>query len=262
MQGMQSIVFDSVHKVFRRGGFFLPRRKQIETHALKDVSIQVTPGEILALLGPNGSGKTTTLRLVSTMLLPDAGRVVVNGADTRSQARMARRNVGFAVAAERSFFPRLTARENLKFFAALEDVPRRERHSRVREVLCDVGLEHAAEKQVMKFSSGMHQRLGIARALVKQPSVLLLDEPTRSLDPAAAQSLWTLVRQLSQSGMTIIIATHNFGEAIAVADRVAILQLGELLAMRHVAGLSVEQLRRFYLQTTGEPEHWLEEVPA
>jgi ABC-2 type transport system ATP-binding protein len=114
----------------------------------------------------------------------------------------------------------------------------------------------------MKFSSGMHQRLGIARALVKQPSVLLLDEPTRSLDPAAAQSLWKLVSELSQAGITILIGTHNFGEAIAVAGRVAILQRGELLAMRRIVGLNLEQLRRFYLQTTGEPEHWLEEVPA
>jgi ABC-2 type transport system ATP-binding protein len=259
---MQSVLFDSVQKVFRRGGFFFFRLRQIETHALKGISFEVAPGEVLAVLGPNGSGKTTTLKLISTVLLPDTGRVFVNGADTGKRAATARRNVGFALASERSFFPRLTARENLEFFAALEDVPLRERQGRIGQVLRDVDLSHAAHKQVMKFSSGMYQRLGLARALVKSPSVLLLDEPTRSLDPAAALSLWGLIRDLSRAGMTVLIATHNFSEAVAVADRVAVLQHGKLLAQRRTAGLNVEQLRSFYLRMTGEPQHWPEEVPA
>jgi ABC-2 type transport system ATP-binding protein len=116
----------------------------------------------------------------------------------------------------------------------------------------------------MKLSSGMYQRLGIARALIKRPSVLLLDEPTRSLDPSAAGNLWGLVRELSSGGITIVLATHNFAEAVAVADRIAVLQRGELLALRHTGGLTVEQLRSFYLEVTGECESrsWLEEVPA
>jgi ABC-2 type transport system ATP-binding protein len=259
---MQSILFDSVRKVFRRGGFFFPRRRSIETLALKEVSFEVQPGEPIALLGPNGSGKTTILRLISTVFLPDEGTVFVNGADTRRRAQEARRHVGFALASERSFFPRLTARENLDFFAALEDVARQERSNRVSQVLKDVDLSHAQEKQVMKFSSGMYQRLGIARALVKEPSVLLLDEPTRSLDPAAAANLWDLVRELSRTGITVVLATHNFAEAIAVADRVAVLHHGELLAVRRTTGMNVEQLRSFYLRTTGEPEPWAVEVSA
>ena len=262
-QKMQSIVFNSVHKTFRRRGFFFSRQ-QVETYALKGVSLEVFPGEVLALLGPNGSGKSTTLKLISTMLLPDRGRVVVNGLDTRLNSQSVRRQVGFAVAAERSFFPRLTVRENLDFFAALEDIPRRDRPDRISSILIDVNLAEAAQKQVMKLSSGMHQRLGIARALIKRPSVLLLDEPTRSLDPSGASKLWGLVRELSSAGITIVLATHNFAEAVAVADRIAVLQSGELLAMRHTRGLTVEQMRGFYLQVTGEREScsWIEEVPA
>jgi ABC-2 type transport system ATP-binding protein len=134
------------------------------------------------------------------MLLPDAGRVLVEGADTRIQPDQFRKHVGFAVATERSFFPRLSARENLDFFAALDDVPRPARARRIQVLLERAGLVEAADTLVMKFSSGMYQRLGIARALIKQPSILLLDEPTRSLDPAAAMHFWNLVRELAAHG--------------------------------------------------------------
>jgi ABC-2 type transport system ATP-binding protein len=249
---MHSILFNSVHKTFRQSSFFFSRGASAETQALAGVSLNVAPGEVLALLGPNGSGKSTTLKLVSTVLLPDRGHVLVGGADTLLQAQTVRRRVGFALASERSFFPRLTACENLEFFAALEDVPRREVLCRVKSVLRDVGLNEAAEKQVMKLSSGMYQCLGIARALIKRPSVLLLDEPARSLDPAAASHLWRLVRELSSTGITILLATHNFAEAAAVSDRIAILQQGQLLDLRRTASFSVEQLRSFYLEATGE----------
>ena len=261
---MNSIVIESAHKIFRPAGFFGLAAGRTETHALKGISFSAATGEVLALLGPNGSGKSTALKLVSTMLLPDRGRVVVGGADTQLQAKAVRRQVGFAVASERSFFPRLTARENLDFFAALEDLPRRERAHRVQSVLCDVGLEDAGGKQAMKLSSGMYQRLGIARALIKRPAVLLLDEPTRSLDPAAASHLWLLIRELADVGITVLLATHNFSEAVAVAGRVAILQNGELVTTHHTRGFSVEHLRDFYLELTGErePFAWPEGVPA
>jgi ABC-2 type transport system ATP-binding protein len=261
---MNSVVIESVHKIFRPTGFFWFGAARAETHALKGISLSAAPGEVLALLGPNGSGKSTSLKLISTMLLPDRGRVLIGGADTRDQSQAVRRQVGFALASERSFFPRLTARENLDFFAALEDVPRRERAHRVDRVLRDVGLEEAAGKQAMKLSSGMYQRLGISRALIKRPSVLLLDEPTRSLDPAAASHLWRLIRELAHGGITILLATHNFSEAVAVADHIAILQKGELLAVERARGFGVEQLRDFYLDMTGErePMAWPEGVPA
>src|SRR5262249_39936746 len=159
----------------------LTRCVKEEVHALRNVSFELGTGEVLGLLGPNGSGKSTTLKLVSTLLLPDSGRVTVAGFETRSSGQAVRRRVGFALASERSFFPRLSARENLEFFAALEDISRNECRASTEQALVEVGLLDAAEKLVMKFSSGMHQRLGIARALLKRPHVLLLDEPSRSL---------------------------------------------------------------------------------
>ncbi|MCU1268954.1 MAG: transporter, ATP-binding protein [Acidobacteriaceae bacterium] len=249
---MNSIVFESVHKVFRQRGFFFLRKPEAETHALKGISLTVSAGEVLGLLGPNGSGKSTTLKLISTMLLPDLGHVVVQGCDTRRHGQEVRRSVGFAMASERSFFPRLTIRENLEFFAALEDVRRGEVSDRIESVLSCVSLTDVAGKQVMKISSGMYQRLGIARALIKRPSVLLLDEPTRSLDAAAAGELWRLIHEMSSMGITVLLATHNFEEAAAVCDRVALLQEGELRAIEKASNFAAEELREFYLETTRE----------
>ena len=252
---MESVLLESVSKVFRhRPALFnvMGRERGGETRALCDVTLRVPPAKVLALLGPNGSGKTSALKLISTMLLPDAGRVVVEGADTLDQPGLVRQHVGFAVATERSFFPRLTARENLDFFATLDDVPRNIRPERVETMLSRVGLREAADTLVVKFSSGMYQRLGIARALIKQPSVILLDEPTRSLDPASAAHFWRLVRSLPSHGATVVLATHNFQEAIAAGDLVAILHRGELAAFRTLEDYSVGQLRSFYFRTTGE----------
>ncbi len=258
---MQSIVVDSVHKIFRRGFFGAGR---VETYALRGLSFSIRSGEVLSILGPNGSGKSTTLKLISTVLLPDQGTVIVNGADTRLQAQAVRKQVGFALASERSFFPRLTVRENLTFFATLEDVPWRQRATRADKVLHQVGLEMHAGRELHHLLAGMNQRLGIARALIKRPSVLLLDEPSRSLDPAAASQLWELIRDLSDTGITLVLASHNFAEASAVSDRVAVLQNGELLGIRHASNISVESLQRYYRETTegGRLREWPEGVPA
>jgi ABC-2 type transport system ATP-binding protein len=258
---MYSIVLDSVHKVFRSGFFGSGR---VETYALRGISLSVLPGEVVSLLGPNGSGKSTTLRLISTVLLPDRGTVIVNGANAASDAKAIRKHVGFALASERSFFPRLTVRENLMFFATLEDIPWSDRRRRADEALTQVGLEVHANKQVMKLSSGLHQRLAIARALIKKPIVLLLDEPSRSLDPAAANQLWELIRDLAAQEITVLLATHNFAEAVAVSDRVAVLQKGELLGACNARGLTVERLQAYYREITGPAvlNDWPEGVPA
>jgi len=258
---MHSIHLDSVHKVFRPGFFSLGR---VETYALRGISLSVRAGEVVSILGPNGSGKSTTLKLISTILLPDQGTVAVNGADTRKDPQSVRKQVGFALASERSFFPRLTVRENLIFFATLEDVPWRHRAFRADEVLHHVALETHAGKQVMKLSTGMYQRLGIARALIKKPGVLLLDEPSRSLDPAAASQLWELIRNLADKGIAVILASHNFAEASAVSDRIAVLQKGELLGVRDARNLTVEALQGYYRAMTEGTrlQEWPEEVPA
>jgi ABC-type multidrug transport system ATPase subunit len=248
---MNSIVFESVHKIFRQRGFFFLRKRGAETHALKGISLAVRPGEVLGLLGPNGSGKSTTLKLISTLLLPDRGRVLVQGYDTRHQGQAVGGNVGFALASERSFFARLTVRENLEFFAALENVSRRDVSDRIEWVLSCVSLNDVSGKQVMKLSSGMYQRLGIARALIKRPAIVLLDEPTRSLDATAADDMWRLILNLSSTGMTVLLATHNFEEATAVCHRVAMLKQGELIAVEKARDFAAEELRNLYLEITG-----------
>jgi ABC-2 type transport system ATP-binding protein len=247
-----------VTKVFRhQPAFFnwLGQERTGETRALDSVSLEAAAGEVLVLLGPNGSGKTTILKLISTILLPDQGSVLVHGLDTAHRGDEVRVRVGFAVASERSFYARLTARENLDLFAALDNVPRAERPRRVEEALEIAGLLSAGDTLAMKFSSGMFQRLGIARALLKKPSVLLLDEPTRSLDPEGALHLWQTVQDAAASGATVILATHNFDEAASVGHSVVVLSQGRVTATRRLtAGTPASELRQIYFaQTAGLP---------
>ena len=254
---MNTVVFESVRKVFRhRPALFnwVGRERTGETVALDNLSFSAASSEVVALLGPNGSGKTTTLKLISTMLLPDAGSVRVGGFDSQRDSGKVRQQVAMAVATERSFFPRLSARENLDFFAALDEVPRRERPHRIEVVLAETGLDDQGDTLVTKFSSGMYQRLGLARALIKRPRVLLLDEPTRSLDAAATSHFWATIRALAGNNTTIFLATHNFSEAAALADRLLILHRGALLEDRPLSGReNTEDLRSLYFRRTGEP---------
>ncbi len=242
---MPALELLSVSKRFRRSG--------AQICALDAISLAVQPGEVQVLVGPNGSGKTTLLKLVSTILLPDAGRVLVAGADTQVQEDIVRRHVGFAIANERSFFPRLTVRENLDFFAALDDVPRRERPERIRQALERTGAAEARDTPAYQLSSGMCQRVGVARALLKRPSVLLLDEPTRSVDSGGALHFFELVRDLASTGTAVLLATHNFEEAVGTGDAVAVLRRGRLVAQQRLAvTTTVHELRSLYFQETGE----------
>ncbi len=253
---MDAVAFESVSKTFRHRPAwfnFMGRERGGQTDALQDVTLSVPAGSVLVLLGPNGSGKTTALKLIATVLLPDSGRVLVHGFDTLRESGEVRKRVGFAVASERSFFPRLSARENLDFFATLDDVPRKARPDWIEKVLDQTGLSDSADTLVMKFSTGMYQRLGLARALIKNPSILLLDEPTRSLDPGSTAHFWGLVRSLTERRTTVLLATHDFNEAVAVGDRLAVLDHGRIAGQRQVSGTtSVEQLRAFYFDLAGE----------
>jgi ABC-2 type transport system ATP-binding protein len=255
---MESVIFESVRKIFRHRPVlfnWFGHERSGETVALENVSFSAGPREVLALLGPNGSGKTTTLKLIATVLLADEGSIRVGGCDAKVDSLRVRRQVGIAVASERSFFPRLSARENLDFFAALDEVPIRERKRRITEVLVQTALENQADTLVVKFSSGMYQRLAIARALVKRPRVLLLDEPTRSLDAANASHFWHTIRGLAEQQTTVLLATHNFAEAKAVADRLLLLHGGKVIADRKIAaGENSEELRSFYFRMTGETD--------
>jgi ABC-2 type transport system ATP-binding protein len=247
--------FASVRKTYRsRAALFnvFGSEKRGVVNALDGVSLHIRAGEVYALLGPNGSGKTTTLKLVAAVLLPDGGSVEVGGFDTTKDAQQVRERVGFAVANERSFYPRLTARENLDYFAALDGVRRSDRPKLIDQSLGQLGLSDVGDTLVMKFSSGMFQRLGIARALIKSPAVLLLDEPSRSLDPEASQELHQIIRSSAELGTTVLVTTHNLEEVVGMANRVGVLDRGHLLA-EHTLGesASYSELREFYFHNVG-----------
>ncbi len=205
--------------------------------ALTDVNLEVEPGEIVALIGPNGAGKSTLLRILGTTVLPDAGRAFIAGHDVTSEAGAARRATGFLLADERSWYWRLTGRHNLEFFAALQGLRRPEASRRAGELLAEVGLEEAADRQFGGYSAGMRLRLSLARALLMSPPVLLLDEPTRSLDPVATAHFRDLMLDTARERRpAILIATHDLYEAAALASRVVILRDGRIAAMRGAGG--------------------------
>ncbi len=196
-------------------------------HALRGVDLQVKRGEIFGLLGPNGAGKTTLVKILACLILPDRGRAALGGEDVRNENKVKPR-LGLVHSDERSFYWRLSGRDNLRFFARLYDVPGQRIEARIDELLRRVELTDAAPRRFSDYSSGMKQRLAIARALLHDPPILLMDEPTRSLDPAASLSLRAFIRDelKGRDGKTILLATHNLREAEALCDRIAILVEG------------------------------------
>jgi len=199
--------------------------------ALDDVTLTVRKGELFGVLGPNGAGKTTLLKLLCTLVLPTSGTARVQGHDVARDARAVRRSIGYVTCDERSFYWRLTARQNLRFFAALNDLHGRRAARRIGEVLELTGLGDAADRPLNAFSSGMKQRLAIARGLLHEPQILLMDEPTRTLDAIGASAMRRFVRErLLGRGCTVIYATNNLPEAEQICDRVAILDRGRLRA--------------------------------
>jgi ABC-2 type transport system ATP-binding protein len=217
----------------------LQRGERIE--ALRGVDLHVAEGEILSLLGPNGAGKTTLLKILSCLVLPDRGTAMVGGHDTNDENAV-KRLIGYVHSDERSFYWRLSARENLRFFARLYDVPRRRVEARIDELLERVDLLEAADRPFSGYSSGMKQRVAIARALLHDPPILMMDEPTRSLDPVTSKNLrnFILERLRDRDGKTILLATHDLREAEVVSDRVAILIRGRV---REIG--SVTEVRRW-----------------
>lgn len=219
--------------------------------ALDRVDLQVVPGEISVLLGRNGAGKSTLIRILATAVLPDEGSVWVDGVDAVSEPQLARRRLGVVLGEERSHFWRLSGRENLEFFASLHGLRRRETREAVAEALAVVGLSDVAERRVDRYSTGMRGRLGIARALLGNPAVLLLDEPTRSLDPAVAHEVRRMIRELvDQRSVAVLLATHDLQEAAVMADHVVVLNRGRVVAHRS-GGASASELEAVVL--AGQP---------
>jgi len=210
------------------------------THpALLGVSFQVGAGEVAGLIGANGSGKSTLLRVLATLLLPTRGHASVAGHDVEQHAPQVRAQLGFHSATDGGFYSRLTARENLDFFAAMNNLFDAEDSLRIDELTDLMGMGDFLESQVRTLSTGQVHRLGLARAMIHRPSVLLLDEPTRSLDPmAAAEFRRFLKTQLVDGrGTTVLFASHTLAEVEQLADRVILLDKGRLVANDSPRGL-------------------------
>ncbi len=200
--------------------------------ALRGISFAVQQGEAVALVGANGAGKSTLLRILTTLLLPTRGKAFVGGADVEREPARVLRQLGFHSGSDASFYARLTGLENLKLFAALNNLPAREADKRIAH-LCDLlHLGGVINQQVRTLSTGTVHRLGLARALLHQPSVVLLDEPTRSLDPLAAAEFRRFLQKevIQKHGATILFASHTLAEVEQLAHRVVVLHAGLLLA--------------------------------
>ena len=238
------------------------RRTREAVTALAGVSLRVAPGEIHGLLGPNGAGKTTLLKILATVLLPTSGRASVLGHDVVHETEAVRRRIGIVFGGDRGLYTRLSARQNLRFWAALHGLPRGSATSRVEELLERLGLRERADDRVETYSRGMKQRVHLARGLLADPAVVFLDEPTTGLDPVAARQFRSLVGDLRGEGKTILLATHDMVEAESVCDRVTLVDRGRILATDSPRALTEVLGRHRRIVVEGVPEHVVAELRA
>jgi ABC-2 type transport system ATP-binding protein len=220
------VPFRRLRSLFRR-----PAKEPVE--ALRDVSFEVESGEIFGLIGRNGAGKTTLTKIVATLVQPTKGSVSVRGHDSVTHDEHVRREIGLATAEERSFYWRLTAEQNLLFFARLHGISDRTAKQRINNLFAKLELDEVARRRFGELSTGNKQRLAVARSMLSSPPVLLLDEPTRSLDPLAASRMREMIRSLAQQDppVTILLTSHNLAEVETLCGRVAIISRGRIRAI-------------------------------
>ncbi|WP_077529592.1 ATP-binding cassette domain-containing protein [Vreelandella utahensis] len=199
------------------------------TRALDGIDLSVPRGTVFGLLGPNGAGKTTAVRILATLLAPDAGQAWVDGFDVVTEAATVRSRIGLT-GQYASVDEKLTGRENLILIARLLGFSRRDARARAGELLAEFGLEDAAHRPVQTYSGGMRRRLDLAASLVGQPRILFLDEPTTGLDPRARLDLWNLIRQLVAQGTTVLLTTQYLEEADSLADEIVVIDQGRVIA--------------------------------
>ena len=222
-RGDDAIEIDHLTRTFRtrHGG---------ETRAVDDLSLRVERGEMLGLLGPNGAGKTSTVKVLMTVLLPTSGTARILGNDVVADAQAVRRSIGVILGGDAGLYARLSGKNNLLLFADLYQIPYRRQKARVAELLEMVGLTDAQDRRVETYSRGMKQRLHIARGLLHDPDVVIMDEPSNGIDPVGARELRELIRSWVRQGRTVLLTTHYMFEADELCDRVAVIRDGVMIA--------------------------------
>ncbi|HWQ13326.1 MAG TPA: ABC transporter ATP-binding protein [Roseiflexaceae bacterium] len=228
--------------------------------AVDDVSLQVRAGEVFGFLGPNGSGKTTTIRMLCGLLAPSAGTARVLGLDVARQAEQIRAQIGY-MSQKFSLYPDLTVRENLEFYAAVYGTPRRERAARIAELIGMAGLTGREDELTSNLSGGWRQRLALGCAIVHQPRVLFLDEPTSGVDPEARRAFWDLIYELAAGGVTVFVTTHFMDEA-EHCNRIGLMYGGRLVALDTPAGLKRTAVPGEVLEIEGTPQDRARDVVA
>jgi len=216
--------------------------------ALESLDLELEKGQILGFLGPNGAGKTTTFKIMLGLVHPDKGRVLLNGKPC--QKHQNRSKIGF-LPENPYFYPHLTAKEFLDFYARLFGLDMQQRKSRIEELLKIVGLEHAADRQLRKFSRGMLQRIGIAQALVNDPELLILDEPMSGLDPMGRKEMRDIIIQCRTKGKSVIFSSHILSDVEMICDKVAILIQGKLREVVHVNDILNRDIRAWEIAVQG-----------
>src|SRR3954471_9188420 len=206
------------------------RRKSLEIEAVRGIDFEVGEGELFGLLGPNGAGKTTTIKMLITLLIPTEGSATVLGYDVVKDAREVRKRIGYVFGGERGLYERLSAYDNLRYFAELYTVPPKDQKPRIAELLDLVGLTGREKERVEGYSRGMRQRLHIARGLLHDPPVVFLDEPTIGVDPVGARELRKTIASLTEAGKTVLLTTHYMFEADDLCDRIAVINKGTIVA--------------------------------
>ncbi len=232
----KAIVAEHLCKVFNTTKGFV-RRTKTQVVAVKDISFEVDYGELFGIVGPNGAGKTTTIKMLTTMLIPTSGKAFILGIDNQKEVVKIREKIGIVLGGERGLYTRVSAVDNLRYFADLYGVPSKVRDKRVKELLEFMGLWDRAHDRVETFSKGMKQRLHLARGLINDPEIIFLDEPTVGLDPEISIETRNMIRELIKKGKTILLTTHYMFEADELCNRVAVIRNGEIVALDTPSGL-------------------------
>lgn len=261
------VIIQKLGKIYdskQRQGLFKSIRKPVE--ALKDVSLEINPGELFGLLGPNGAGKTTLIKCLTTLLLPSSGAAWVNNYRLTQEDNAIRASVGCMLMGERGLYWKLTGRENLIFFAALYHLYPAERGRRANQIIEQLNLGDIADRNVESYSSGQKMKLAFGKALINDAPILILDEPTNTLDVPSARELRAIVRELNRQGKTVIYTTHIMSEAETMCDRIAIVDHGQIIAQGSVDQLKQSLKREKIIRLVGiisaQAQEAVEQLPG